>query len=323
MQDIRVASVQFQHRTADKPYNLSRINHFTQAAAEDGAGLVLFPECCISGYWGLRNLSRDDLLKLAEPAPGGPSSLHLQQLAAQHAISVSAGLVEVDDQGRMFNTQVVAMPDGNIVKHRKLHCFISPHLQSGDQFTVFDLPTGQRAAVLICYDNNLVENVRAAALLGAELLLAPHQTGGCNSGSPFSMGVIDRSVWDNRAADPAAIEAELRGDKGRGWLMRWLPARAHDNGLFLVFSNGVGPDDDEVRTGNAMIIDCYGRICAETWHAGDDMVVATLDGSLRQRCTGARWIRSRRPSLYGKLTEPLANEESTRSVRFEHLDGET
>jgi predicted amidohydrolase len=42
--------------------------------------------------------------------------------------------------------------------------------------------------------------------------------------------------------------------------MRWLPARAHDNGLFLLFSNGVGADDDEVRTGNAMILDPYGRI---------------------------------------------------------------
>ena len=42
--------------------------------------------------------------------------------------------------------------------------------------------------------------------------------------------------------------------------MRWLPARAHDNGIFLVFSNGVGVDDDEVRTGNAMVIDPYGRV---------------------------------------------------------------
>ena len=51
--------------------------------------------------------------------------------------------------------------------------------------------------------------------------------------------------------------------------MRWLPSRAHDNGLFLIFSNGVGVDDDEIRTGNAMILDPYGRILAETWNAGD------------------------------------------------------
>jgi predicted amidohydrolase len=44
--------------------------------------------------------------------------------------------------------------------------------------------------------------------------------------------------------------------------MRWLPSRAHDNGMFLIFSNGIGPDDDEIRTGNAMILDPYGEIIA-------------------------------------------------------------
>lgn len=40
--------------------------------------------------------------------------------------------------------------------------------------------------------------------------------------------------------------------------------RAHDNGLFILFSTGVGRDDDEVRTGNVMILDPYGRILTET-----------------------------------------------------------
>jgi predicted amidohydrolase len=133
------------------------------------------------------------------------------------------------------------------------------------------------------------------------------------------MSVIDRTLWDNRHSDPDAITAELRGDKGRGWLMRWLPSRAHDNGMFLVFSNGVGPDDDEVRTGNAMILDPYGRILTETCKAGDDLVVAELDATLRERCTGARWIRARRPELYRPLTVPTGREQDTRTVRFEHL----
>ena len=185
--------------------------------------------------------------------------------------------------------------------------------------SVVDTPHGWRVGVLICYDNNIGENVRATALSGAELLLSPHQTGGCNSGSPHAMGVVDRALWDNRERDPQAIEAEFRGDKGRGWLMRWLPARAHDNGIFLVFSNGVGPDDDEVRTGNATILDPYGRIIAETWKARDEMVVGDLDAGLRDRCTGVRWIRARRPELYESLVVRTGREEDTRAVRFEHL----
>ena len=96
--------------------------------------------------------------------------------------------------------------------------------------------------------------------------------------------------------------------------MRWLPARAHDNGMFLIFSNGVGVDDDEVRTGNAMVIDPYGRILAEAWKAADCMVVADLDASLLEDCTGRRWIRTRRPELYSLLTKSTGIEEDTRSV---------
>ena len=34
-----------------------------------------------------------------------------------------------------------------------------------------------------------------------------------------TMGLVDRRLWENRRADPAAIEAELRRRKGRGRLM--------------------------------------------------------------------------------------------------------
>jgi predicted amidohydrolase len=135
------------------------------------------------------------------------------------------------------------------------------------------------------------------------------------------MGLVPRRLWDEREANPAAIEAEFKGDKGRGWLMRWLPSRAHDNGLFLVFSNGVGVDDDEVRTGNAMILDPYGRVLQETWRAGDAMVTALLDGSLIPQSTGRRWIRTRRPELYGPLTVRTGIERDTRSVRFDEVGG--
>ena len=95
-----------------------------------------------------------------------------------------------------------------------------------------------------------------------------------------------------------------------------MPARAHDNAIFLIFSNGVGQDDDEVRTGNAMILDCYGDILSETWKAEDAMVVADLDLSLREMCTGQRWMKTRRPELYQPLTEATGNEEDTRTIRF-------
>jgi len=316
MNTIQVASVQFNHKPGDKEYNLQRITSFVEDAAEKNVDLIAFPEMCITGYWHVRNLSRPDVASLAESVPDGPSTLHLLALSAQYGITIAAGLIESTPDGKLFNTYVVAMPNGQIALHRKLHCFISEHMDSGNEFTVFETPQGIKVGILICYDNNIIENARITALKGAEILLSPHQTGGCHTPSPRCMGKIDPSLWHHRTSDPDAIESEFRGPKGRGWLMHWLPARAHDNGMFVVFSNGVGVDDDEVRTGNSMILDPYGDILAETWKADDDIVIAKLDMSVRKNCTGQRWIRSRRPELYTSLSKRTGEEKDPRTVRF-------
>ncbi len=302
---------------ADKAANLRTIEGFVEQAAAQGARLVLFPECCITGYWFMRNLNVAQLAELAEPVPAGPSTQRIIELARRHNLSVGAGLVETGPNGTFYNSYVVALPDGSWHRHRKIHSFEHSAMRSGSEYTVFDLPEGWRVGVLICYDCNLIENVRLTALRGAEILLAPHQTGAVRSRNPNLMGLIDRRLWDNRKADPEAIEREFRSDKGRGWLMRWLPSRAHDNGLFLIFSNGVGVDDDEIRTGNAMILDPYGRILAETWKAEDAMVMADLDHRLLADATGRNWIRARRPDLYGPMTVPTGNECDTRQLKFE------
>jgi predicted amidohydrolase len=316
VKDIRAGSVQFNHVPGDKEANLRTIGLFARQAANRGVRLLVFPEMCITGYWHVRKLGREDIEALSESVPDGPSTRELLRLSEQFGLTLGAGLIERSKDGRLYNTYVVAMPNGQTARHRKLHCFISEHMASGDAYTVFDIPQGARVGVLTCYDNNIIENVRITALKGAEILLAPHQTGGCDTPSPRCMGLIDPKLWDNRDKDPAALEAEFRGPKGRDWLMRWLPARAHDNGMFLIFSNGVGLDDNEVRTGNAMILDPYGEILAETWQAEDTMVMADLEASRLDMCTGSRWIRSRRPELYESLTVPTGSELATRTLRF-------
>jgi predicted amidohydrolase len=316
MKPLKAAAVQFNHAPGDKAYNIEQITHFVEEAAAQDVDLVVFPEMCITGYWHVRKLDRSEIETLAEPVPAGPSTQALLALASEHEMTVGAGLIERAEDGTLYNTYVVAMENGEIAAHRKLHCFISEHMESGNAFTVFDIPKGARVGVLTCYDNNIGENVRITALMGAEILLAPHQTGGCDSPSPRCMGLIDPALWKNREENPEAIEAEFRGPKGREWLMHWLPARAHDNGLFLVYSNGVGLDDDEVRTGNAMILDPYGDILTETWEAADAMVVVDLDPQVLHNATGRRWIKTRRPELYGPLVEKTGLEEDTRRVRF-------
>lgn len=316
MRDVRVATVQLQPEPGDKSYNLGRIRHFVTEAAESGVEIIAFPEMCLTGYWHVRKLTREGVDALAEPVPDGPSTQELLRLSREHSMSIGAGLIERGEDGKFYNAYVVAMPDGRWARHRKLHAFEGPFMSDGDTYTVFDTPHGCRVGVLICYDNNIIENGRATVLLGAEILLAPHQTGGCNSLSPHGMKPVDPAIWARRNEDPAACEAEICGPKGRGWLMRWLPSRAHDNGMFLLFSNGIGLDDDEIRTGNAMVLDPYGEIIAESRAAGDAMVVADLDASLLETSSGRRWLRARRPELYGSLAERTGKEQQTRRVRF-------
>lgn len=311
---IKIGTVQFEHRADDKRYNLGRVEHFASQAAAVGARLVVCPEMCLIGYWHLRRHSLDTLRTLAEPV-NGPSVSALRSLAERHGIGVGAGFLEsAGDQ--LFNSYAVSLPDGRVHVHRKLHAFEHEAISSGTSYTVFDTPWNVRMAILICWDNNLVENARACALAGASVLIAPHQTGGTASRSPHGMSPIPMAYWENRHTDPAAIEREFYGPNGRAWLLRWLPARAHDNGMFVIFSNGVGRDDDQVRTGNAMVLDPYGRILSETWVAADELVLADLDLDLIPLSTGRRWLAGRRPELYDILTRRLGNERDPRTARF-------
>lgn len=279
--------------------------------------MLVAPECSITGYWWMRKLDHDAFAALAERVPEGPSTQALIEMARRHGISIGAGFIEQGADGKFYKPYVVAMEDGRIAVHRKIHAFVHPSLTCGDSYTVFELPGGVKAGILICYDCNLVENVRITALMGADVLLAPHQTGGCRGSNPHQMGVIDAAVWHARHENPEAIEREILGDKGRGWLMRWLPARAHDNGIFLAFSNGIGVDDDEIRTGNAMVLDPYGRVLAESRRAEEEIVVADLDLSLLGQATGRKWRKARRPELYGRLCERTGDERTTRELKFE------
>ena len=86
--------------------------------------------------------------------------------------------------------------------------------------------------------------------------------------------------------------------------MRWLPARAYENGVYAVFSNPIGWDYDTVKPGLAMILDPYGEVLAESRALDEDVVVAQLTPDKLEQSSGRRYLLARRPELYGKLVEP-------------------
>lgn len=301
MRDIRIAAVQFEHRNGDKQFNLQRIRELTSQAVEQGAEVVSFHECCISAYSFVQSFSKRELAELAEPVPDGPSTQALIQIAREFNVPVLAGLFERDGDD-IYNTYVCVTSDGLQARFRKLHAFVNPHLSSGSEFVAFDL-LGCKCGILICYDNNLVENVRITTLMGAEIIFMPHVTGCLPSVMP-GRGVVNPRLWENRDRDPAPLRLELNGPKGRGWLMRWLPARAYENGVYAVFTNPIGMDDGDVRNGNSMILDPFGEVISECTRLGDDLTVGLCTADKLEVAGGRRYIRARRPELYGKLVEP-------------------
>jgi predicted amidohydrolase len=150
---LKAGTVQFHHRANDKAYNMSVVERFAREAAARQVKLLAFPEMCLTGYWHVRNLARNQLEELAEPVPSGPSTQAVSELSARYEMAIGVGLIERAEDGRLFNTYVVCLPDGQVHRHRKLHAFESDDIASGDSYTVFDTPWGVKVGVLICWDN--------------------------------------------------------------------------------------------------------------------------------------------------------------------------
>ena len=296
MDAIKISSAQFENRSGDKEYNLSVIDSLSRKAAGEGSEVIAFHECSLTGYSFARNLSREEMLELAEYIPSGPSTRALSEISARNNIAILAGLFEKDGDDKIYKTYICVDRNGLVAKYRKLHPFINPFLTPGNEYVVFNL-LGWKCGILICYDNNIIENVRATALMGADIIFMPHVTM-CTPSTRPGAGFVDPALWKNREADPTSLRIEFDGMKGRDWLIKWLPSRAYDNGIYAVFSNPIGMDDDQLKNGCSMIIDPFGDIISECRTLGDDYTTAVITPEKLTQAGGRRYISARRPDLY-------------------------
>lgn len=299
MDNLKIATAQFEHKSGDKDYNLGVIETLSAQAAKEGAEVIAFHECSVTGYTFARHLTREQMLEVAEVIPGGPSIDKLQQIAKNHKIAVLAGLFEKDADEKLYKAYVCVDETGLVAKYRKLHPFINPYLTPGDRYCVFELK-GWKCGILICYDNNIIENVRATTLLGADIIFMPHVTM-CTPSTRPGAGFVDPKLWLNRETDPTSLRLEFDGMKGRDWLMKWLPARAYDNGIYAIFSNPIGMDDDQLKNGCSMIIDPFGDVVAECRKLDNDIAIATITPEKLTQAGGYRYKKARRPDLYSEI----------------------
>jgi 5-aminopentanamidase len=140
-------------------------------AAARGARLIVLPELVSSGY-----VFRDaeEARSLAEPADG-PTVTGWSELARRLDVVIVGGFCEVDDDGLLRNSAALVDADGARAVYRKAHLWdreSEVFTPGDDPPPVVDTAAG-RIGVVVCYDLEFPEWVRAAALQGAELLCVP------------------------------------------------------------------------------------------------------------------------------------------------------
>ncbi|MCF6523847.1 carbon-nitrogen hydrolase family protein [Streptomyces sp. JJ36] len=251
--------------TAD---SLSALRAAAGRAARSGARLLVTSELFLTGY-----ALGDTLPERAEPADG-PGARAVAALAAEHGLAIAYGYPERDGDAVHNAVQLVG-PDGTPLAHyRKTHLYgdyETAHFTPGDELVVQAELDGLRIGLLICYDVEFPEPVRAHALAGTDLLLVP-----------------------TALMRPYEHVAQTV-----------LPARAWESQLYIAYTNRCGPEGDFAFAGLSCLAAPDGTVRARAG-TGEDLLLADADpASLAASRAGNPYLADRRPELYRPLHDPL------------------
>lgn len=273
---LRVACVQMNPEIGATQRNVERSVAFAAEAAARGAGLVVLPELCNTGYVFE---TREEAFALAEPVPDGPTTQRWLDAARQHRLTLVAGITERDGDV-LYNSAVVVGPDGFIGTYRKNHLWGAESLffERGNLgVPVFRIGAG-RIACAICYDIWFPEIFRLAALQGADLLCVP-------------------TNWVPMPSQPDGmlVMANVLAMGG-----------AHSNSMFVACADRVGHERGQPFLGNSVIVSHAGWPLAGPASAdGEEILVADLNLSdaRRKRTLNDfnQLLRDRRTDVYGEM----------------------
>jgi predicted amidohydrolase len=257
---MRVAVYQGPGASGDVPANLATIRRVASRAAAEGAGLVVFPELFVTGY----NLG-PRLRELAEPL-SGPSLEAIGAAAADCGTAVLTGFCERDG-ARLFNSAVLIGRDGSLqAVHRKCHLFGAMEgelFTPGDALATIELE-GLRVGILICYDVEFPEAVRAHADSGTEFLIVP-------TGLMTPFDVVATHV---------------------------VPARAYESQMFLAYVNRCGRESELQYCGLTCAIAPDGTELARAGR-GEESLAVDIDTVMLARSRSINThLADRRPDLY-------------------------
>jgi N-carbamoylputrescine amidase len=267
MRDIRIATAIVPCPVGDIETNLERMRRWVKNARQEGVSLICFPELNITGY-----TTRSDLRSAARPLEGHISNT-LIDMAQGSDIVILAGMAETGSGNRIYATHLVVRPDGDIQSYRKLHLAPpeQPLLTPGDRIPLFEA-AGVTFGIQLCYDAHFPELSTRMALSGADIIFIPH-------------------------ASPRVTPEE----KLTSW-MRHLPARAYDNGVFIVACNPCGENGLGLSfAGLAVVIGPSGKVVDRYLDGREGMMIVDLaaaDLSTVREHRMRYFLPNRRPEIY-------------------------
>ena len=252
-QEIRIAAVQSDPKILEKERNVEMSCDQMRTAAREGAQLIVFPECSLTGCCFS---SLEEAAQMAEPIPG-PGTEILAAVCKELDVYAAVGLLEYGEGDKVYNASALLGPEGRVGKYRKIHPggLVDDFLPSGaEPFAVHQTRLGQ-VGMTICKDVTYPESTRILALLAAELIV----------------------TLSNRSA---VIWQEL------------INVRALENHVNYAIANRVGTERGYTFCGRSKIVDYGGRTLAEASPDREEIIYAEVDmaGAMRDngRLTGRK-----------------------------------
>ncbi|MFD5797398.1 carbon-nitrogen hydrolase family protein [Streptomyces diastatochromogenes] len=261
---MRTALLQSSGRPGSIAENLKVLDEAAGRAAAGGAALLVAPEMFLTGY-----AIGDAVGRLAEPADGDSADA-IAEIATRHGVAIAYGYPERDGETVHNSAQLISAEGTRLANYRKTHLFGGferDHFTPGEQPVVQAELNGLTVGLMICYDVEFPENVRAHALAGTDLLVVPTAN-----------------------MHPFEIVAESM-----------LPVRAFENQMYVAYANRVGHEGEFEFFGLSTLAGPDG-IARTRAGRGEELVFADADpGFLAASREANPYLKDRRPGLYGSL----------------------
>ena len=249
---LRVSVVQMRSSTKLEE-NIAKTTRFLEQSAKDGARVVVFPECSLTGYdpETAKRLSAEDLAAVERRVAEACKRIGIYSIVG----------MPWRQEGKLFNAAVVITPQGRVLERFFKMQLAEDWPEPGDHLSVFPID-GVLCTIIICHDERYPELVRLPVLAGAQVVFyISHESG----------------LHEERKIDPYRAQ---------------IQARAVENGVFVAHSNAPANPDASGSHGQSRLISPSGRIIEEASMFEEEVLTTTFELAKASRTNGVNSLRS-------------------------------